>query len=135
MRMGNGKGGGRKGPALTGWQGQGALAIETRVEDLDAPWLAALRHGPTTIAVAAERGALTALEGSCKTAIGAHAWFEGAHLKLIVEALSTDGARRFRHAGEADLTELADAEASARALGQSLGLAVKADAGDAIDLS
>ena len=112
--------------------GQGALAIETRAADRDAAWVRAIRHEPTTVAVAAERGALTALEGSCKTAIGAHAWFEGAHLKLIVEALSADGAKRFRHAGEADLTELADAEASARALGLSLGLAVKDAAGDAI---
>ena len=115
--------------------GQGALAIETRIGDCDLPWVLAIRHGPSAVAVAAERGALAALEGSCKTAIGAHAWFEGARLKLIVEALSTDGAKRFRHSGEADLTELADAEASARALGQSLGLAVKDEAGDAIDLS
>ncbi|MGZ6019977.1 MAG: hydroxymethylbilane synthase [Phenylobacterium sp.] len=115
--------------------GQGALAIQTRIGDCDADWVQAIRHAGTVVAVAAERGALAALEGSCKTAIGAHAWFEGAHLKLIVEALSTDGSRRFRHSGEADLTELADPEVSARALGQSLGLAVKAEAGDAIDLS
>lgn len=112
--------------------GQGALAIETRETDRDAAWVQAIRHAPTAIAVAAERGALTALEGSCKTAIGAHAWFDGAHLRLVVEALSPDGSRRFRHAGESDLTELADAEASAQALGLSLGLAVKAEAGDAI---
>jgi hydroxymethylbilane synthase len=114
--------------------GQGALAIETRIADRDLPWVAALRDHGTTVAVAAERGALMALEGSCKTAIGAHAWFEGARLQLIVEALSPDGARRFRHAGEADLTELADAEASARALGVSLGEAVREEAGDAISL-
>ena len=112
--------------------GQGALAVETRVADRDAPWVLALRHAPTAVAVAAERGALTALEGSCKTAIGAHARFAGAHLKLIVEALSPDGRLRFRHAGEADLTELADPEASARALGLSLGDAVRDEAGDAI---
>jgi hydroxymethylbilane synthase len=114
--------------------GQGALAIETRVGDCDAAWVQAIRHVPTTVAVAAERGALAALEGSCKTAIGAHAWFEGRTLKLVVEALSTNGQARFRHAGEADLTELEDAEASARALGLSLGAAVKAEAGDAIDV-
>ena len=114
--------------------GQGALAIETRTADRDLPWVTALRDHPTTVAVAAERGALVALEGSCKTAIGAHAWFEGARLKLIVEALSPDGAKRFRHAGEADLTELADAEASARALGVSMGDAVREEAGDAIVL-
>lgn len=114
--------------------GQGALAIETRVGDCDAAWVQAIKHAPTAIAVAAERGAMAALEGSCKTAIGAHAWFEGAHLKLIVEALSTDGQARFRHAGEADLTELADPEASARALGLSLGIAVRDEAGDAISI-
>jgi len=112
--------------------GQGALAVETRAADRDLPWVKALRDHPTTVAVAAERGALVALEGSCKTAIGAHAWFEGSRLKLIVEALSPDGVQRFRHAGEADLTELADAEASARALGVSLGEAVRAEAGDVI---
>ena len=112
--------------------GQGALAVETRVGDCETPWVVALRDHPTTVAVAAERGALTALEGSCKTAIGAHAWFEGARLRLIVEALSPDGTLRFRHAGEADLTELADAEASARALGLSLGEAVREEAGDVI---
>jgi hydroxymethylbilane synthase len=112
--------------------GQGALAIETRTADRDLPWVAALRDHPTTVAVAAERGALRALEGSCKTAIGAHAWFEGATLKLIVEALAPDGSRRFRHAGAADLGELLDAESSARAMGVSLGEAVKAEAGDVL---
>ena len=114
--------------------GQGALAIETRSADRDLPWVRALRCEPTTIAVAAERGALMALEGSCKTAIGAHAWLEGGTCKLIVEALSPDGALSFRHAGEAEISRLADPEASARDLGVSLGLAVKAEAGDAIAL-
>src|SRR5437667_10785734 len=48
--------------------GQGALAIETRSEDAEASWLAALRHRPTALAVAAERGAMAALEASCRTA-------------------------------------------------------------------
>jgi hydroxymethylbilane synthase len=112
--------------------GQGALAIETRLGDHDQPWVAALRDHGSTVAVAAERGALHALEGSCKTAIGAHAWFEGATLRLIVEALAPDGSRRFRHAGSADLAELVDAEASARALGVSLGEAVRAEAGEVL---
>ena len=53
--------------------GQGALVIETRAEDVDLPWLQAVRCPATTLAVAAERGALYALEGSCRTAVGAHA--------------------------------------------------------------
>jgi hydroxymethylbilane synthase len=112
--------------------GQGALAIETREADRDLPWVRALRHEPTQITVAAERGALTALEASCKTAVGAHAWLEDGVLKLIVEALSSDGRQRFRHAGDAELSQAADPEASARDLGLSLGHAVKVAGGDAI---
>jgi hydroxymethylbilane synthase len=111
--------------------GQGALAIETRVEDQDAPWALALRHAPTAIAVAAERGALEALDGSCRTAVGAHAWLDGARLKLIVEALTPDGARRFRREGEADVAG-AQAEAQARDLGWRLGEAVRAEGGTAL---
>jgi hydroxymethylbilane synthase len=51
-----------------------------------------------------------------------------------VEALSPDGRVRFRHAGEADMTELSDLEASAQALGLSLGVAVRDEAGDAISI-
>ena len=112
--------------------GQGALAIETRATDRDLPWVRALRHAPTVITVAAERGALTALEASCKTAVGAHAWLEAGTLKLVVEALTSDGRQRFRHAGETEISQLAEPEASARDLGLSLGYAVKDAAGDAI---
>ena len=112
--------------------GQGALAIETRICDTDQSWVRALRHEPTALAVAAERGALMALEASCKTPIGAHAWFEGGTLKLIVEALSPDGVLAFRHTGETNLSQLSDPEASARDLGFSLGMAIKDEAGDAI---
>ena len=113
--------------------GQGALAIEVRAEEVGAPWLAALRHRPSIVAVAAERGALAALEGSCKTAIGAHARLTGNRLSLIVEALTPDGARRFRQAGETDVGG-ADGEAQARALGIRLGDAVRAEGGSALSL-
>jgi hydroxymethylbilane synthase len=113
--------------------GQGALAIEVRAEDAGAPWLTALMHRPTAIAVAAERGALAALEGSCKTAIGAHAVLNGDRLSLIVEALTPDGARRFRRVGEADVGG-AGGEAAARALGVRLGEAVREEGGAALEL-
>jgi hydroxymethylbilane synthase len=100
--------------------GQGALAVQVRAEDLGAAWLTALIHHPSVLTVAAERGALTALEGSCKTAIGAHARLDGARLHLIVEALTPDGAGRFRRQGEADV-DGAGGEAAARALGLRLG--------------
>lgn len=113
--------------------GQGALAIQTRVEDIGADWLAAVRDEAAVIAVAAERGALAALEGSCRTAIGAHARLEDRHLTLIVEALTPDGTARFRKEGGVMLPE-DGAEAAARALGQELGDAVRLEGGDAIVL-
>ena len=109
--------------------GQGALAIQTREADRDAPWLAALRHAPTALAVAAERGAMAALEGSCRTAIGAHAVIEGDDLVLVVEALSPDGAHRFR--GEGRVVATAGATAAA-ALGLDLGRRIQAEGGELI---
>jgi len=111
--------------------GQGALAIQARDEDRDAPWLRGLRHGPTALAVAAERGALAALDGSCRTAIGAYARIEGRRLILSVEALSPDGRQSFRDEGGLELTSDGD-EARATALGLTLGGAIKARAGDAL---
>ena len=77
---------------------------------------------------------MAALEGSCRTPIGAHAWLEGGSLRLVVEALSPDGRLRFRRAGSAELSQLSDPMGSARDLGLSLGEAVKAEGGDAIVL-
>ncbi len=108
---------------------QGALAIQVRVETADAPWLAALRHAPTMLAVAAERGVLEVLEGSCRTAIGAHAVVQGGRLRLVAEALTPDGARRFRREGEMVASEGEDA---ARELGRRLGEAIGIEAGDAL---
>jgi hydroxymethylbilane synthase len=53
-------------------------------------------------------------------------------LRLIVEALSPDGRHRFRREGAAELSQSADPHAAARALGVSLGEAVKAEGGDLI---
>jgi hydroxymethylbilane synthase len=108
--------------------GQGALAIETREDLAGADWMAALNHGPSALTVAAERGALEALEGSCRTAMGAYARIEGGVLKLIVEALTPDGAERFRREGEVSIG------GDVRALGRELGEAVKAEGGDRLVL-
>jgi hydroxymethylbilane synthase len=110
---------------------QGALAIQTRAEDADAPWLAPLKDLPTTLAITAERGALAFLEGSCRTAIGAYATIEGSRLRLVVEALTAEGARRFRREGETDIGG-GQALAAARDLGFFLGEAIAAEAGDAL---
>lgn len=107
--------------------GQGALALQTRAEDRDAPWAAALNHPETSLAITVERGAMRALEGSCRTAVGAHATIERGRLRLVTEMLSPDGSARWRRSGEI----AADAgEAEARALGERLGAEVHALAGD-----
>jgi hydroxymethylbilane synthase len=107
--------------------GQGALAIETRLEDAAQPWVRALDHPPTALCIAAERGALDALEGSCRTAVAAFARLEGGGLSLLVEALTPDGRERFRREGRID--GIAEAGA-ARDLGLSLGRAIRDEAGD-----
>ena len=110
--------------------GQGALAIQTRTADADAarnaPWVDALNHAETALCVAAERGAMTALEGSCRTAVGAYARIENDMLRLTTEMLSPDGSARWRRVGELPQPALADA----RSLGQRLGAEVRAVAGD-----
>jgi hydroxymethylbilane synthase len=113
--------------------GQGALAIQVRAEDAGALWLTALIHRPSLVCVAAERGALAALEGSCKTAIGAYAQLEGETLKLIVEALTPDGGQRFRREGETQVGG-DGGETAARALGLRLGEAVREEGGAALAL-
>jgi hydroxymethylbilane synthase len=58
--------------------GQGALAIEQRAGDERvASLLAPLSHHETMLAVAAERGVMLAVEGSCQTPVAAYAILDG----------------------------------------------------------
>ena len=111
--------------------GQGCLAIQVREADVDQPWVKALDHAPTRLAIAAERGALLALEGSCRTAMGAYTQVETGVLKLVVEALAPDGSERWREEGAAPVEQGVDA---AHALGFSLGQKVRAAGGDRLEL-
>ena len=104
--------------------GQGALALQTRAGET-AAWVEALNHAETALAVEAERGAMTALEGSCRTAIGANARVEGGRLELAVEMLAPNGSARWRRIGGIT-APTADA---ARLLGLELGQAVREAAG------
>jgi len=110
--------------------GQGALALQTRADDRDAVWAAALNDPTTALAVAAERGAMTALEGSCRTAIGAHAGIAAGRLRLTTEMLAPDGSVRWRRSGEIGDIDTPEAAESARALGLRIGAEVRDEAGD-----
>jgi hydroxymethylbilane synthase len=114
--------------------GQGALAVQTRLEDAQAGWARALHHPESAVTVAAERGALVALEGSCRTPIGAHARLNGGVLILTVEALAPDGSARWRRQFTHDMSAELDPESTAAALGLELGQQIRDEAGDAIVL-
>ena len=107
--------------------GQGALALQTRAEDIDSAWAIALNHAPTSLAVAAERGAMLALEGSCRTAVGAFAHINGEEMIVSTELLSPDGQSRWTRTGSVSASCSHD---QARALGFELGQQVKAAVGD-----
>ena len=105
--------------------GQGAIGIECRAEDARVRELIApLNHAPTLARVTAERAALAALDGSCRTPIAALAEFEGAAggdgagaLALKVLIAKPDGSALFdtRRRGPA-----AEAEAMGRDAGEEL---------------
>lgn len=105
--------------------GQGALALQCRQDGPWAGWIAQLNDAATETCIAAERGALMALEANCKTAMGAYGRRVGDQVELAVEALSSDGTVRWRREGRA----LAEPSA-ARNLGLELGQAIRAEAGD-----
>ncbi len=99
--------------------GQGAIGLTARVGDakvlgLVAPVLCAA----TGVALAAERAFLAALDGSCRTPIGAHAMLDGGSVRLRGLVLRPDGSEVFEEAGEA-------AGAAAADLGRALGEAIR----------
>ncbi len=78
--------------------GQGALAIERRAADIaTGALLDRLTHEETRIAVAAERGVMAAVEGSCQVPVAAYAIRDGSEIWLRGMLAEQDGSRaRFR---------------------------------------
>ena len=109
--------------------GQGALAITARADDAEALALVApIEDLPTRLEITAERAFLSALDGSCRTPIGALGrWSDGA-MRFVGEALTPDGAQVWRREGGA----VCSTEAQATALGDALGREVRREAGDAL---
>jgi hydroxymethylbilane synthase len=94
--------------------GQGALALECRVDDVRTrDRLVRLNHPATARAVKAERAALRRLEGGCQTPLAAFAEIRGKDLLLRALVGSIDGrtiirGERLGENGEALGTALAD---------------------------
>lgn len=102
---------------------QGAIGIETREDDTRTRDLVAvLDHAPTSTSIAAERGLLATLDGSCRTPIGAFTELTTNSLKLTAEILSPDGREFYRDSVEGLPGE-------AKTLGAGLGRRLLAAAG------
>jgi hydroxymethylbilane synthase len=77
--------------------GQGALGLEGRHDDRFVRELVdRLEHGPTRIALTAERALLTRLEGGCQVPIAGHATVEDGRVRLDGLVASLDGRRLIR---------------------------------------
>ena len=112
---------------------QGAIAITARSDDarvLEA--LAQCENKDARIEIEAERAFLDALDGSCRTPIGALARVSGSQMTFVGETLKPDGTQRWRREKTIELG--ADPIAAARKLGFNLGDEIRAEAGDAIVL-
>ncbi len=98
--------------------GQGALAIETRLDDpAVADVCRLLDHPPTRAAVVAERAALAELGGGCQVPVGAHATVDGETLSLTAVVISPNARNSLRRSAQGALDE-------AEALGRSVGRAL-----------
>lgn len=110
---------------------QGAIGITIRSDDEVArAALAPLNHAPTALAIAAERGVLEALDGSCRTPLAAYGAFSDGSLHLTAEVLKPDGSQRWRMN---DTRTGIDTVEAARAFGLSLGEALRKDGGAAVE--
>ena len=86
--------------------GQGALAIETRADDVEIHKLAeSLNHEPTARACRAERAMLLGLGGGCLVPIAALALVSGNELRITGLVASPDGSEMIRESEEGDANE------------------------------
>jgi len=103
---------------------QGAIGIEIREDDTEtANALKPLRHLPTEIVIAAERGFLIELDGSCRTPLAAHATLKDDTVHLSAMALTRDGRECF------ETTRTGPADQAAQ-LGHDAGREIALKAGD-----
>ncbi len=85
--------------------GQGALAVEVRIDDEDVYRIIAELENPDVASqVRAERAFLAEVGGSCRTPIAVHASIHGIRLRLRSLILSRDGHERVEGSAEGELT-------------------------------
>ena len=106
--------------------GQGAIGIEIReANDRVRECLGAINDPRSETCIAAERAMLAALDGSCRTPIGALAEWDGAGAAITLQGLAArpDGTALHRHADQAPA-------ADAAALGTETGRVLRAAMGE-----
>jgi hydroxymethylbilane synthase len=92
--------------------GQGALAVQARPAGAAAGALADIDHGPSHVALDAERELMSLLGGGCDLPFGAHARVENEQVHLIGIVLAPDGSEAVRaEARAADPLQAAEAVA------------------------
>ncbi len=85
---------------------QGAIAIETRIGDLDTDELMArLNHQQTWDAITAERAFLSYLEGGCQVPLGCYSKIDGNELTLSGFVASVDGKEYIHDTVSGDLKQ------------------------------
>lgn len=88
--------------------GQGAIAIESRRDDdRTSALVAAIGDPDTETALAAERGFLALLDGSCRTPIGGHCVVTGEQIRFRGRIVSPDGRACHETSREGPRTEAA----------------------------
>jgi hydroxymethylbilane synthase len=103
--------------------GQGAIGIETRVDDTRTRELvAAINDDKTAVALTCERAFLAVLDGSCRTPIAGHARLAGDALHLRGLIVKPDGRESFE-------TERRGSACDAAALGEDAGRELRGRAG------
>lgn len=84
--------------------GQGALAIEIRIDDDEMHDVATqLEDADIAAQIRSERAFLAELGGDCKTPVGVHASIHGVRLRLRALVLSSDGTERVEGSAEGSL--------------------------------
>lgn len=102
---------------------QGIVGIELRADDTaTAALFDAIHHAPTGLVAAAERAALAALDGSCRTPIAAYATLNAGQMTLRVAVAGPDGRDVYRDEQTAPVA----ADDDAANLGRLVGLRLKA---------
>lgn len=95
----------RLGPPWVGAPGQGAIAVEGRIDNIEVlERVRPLEHRLTRIEVEAERTVLAALEGGCSLPLGVQAAADRSTLSLTAVALDLEGQRAIRAERDGEAT-------------------------------